>query len=114
MKSDLMRRDKKRNQDQALLHIMELFSTVLQEQLRRVTRGATVMRRREPNIPYRGGLPTVFDDVSPEEIKSDIQSAQQEVERVRIYCNEQLQTIGANFKVTPKYIPENPCKLLRI
>jgi len=114
--SALMRRDKKRNQDQALLHIMELFSTVLQEQLRRVTRGATVMRRGVPGAAPRRGLalPTVFTGVSPEEIKSDIQSAQQEVERVRIYCNEQLQKIGANFKVTPKYIPENPCKLLRI
>jgi hypothetical protein len=115
--SNLMRRDKKRCQDQALLHIMELFSTVLQEQLRRVTRGATVARRHGEGRfarPYTYTLPSAFDGVSKEEIKSDIQSAHQEVERVRLYCNEHLEKIGADFKVNSKYIPENPCKLMRI
>ena len=43
----LKRRNKKRQVTQAILHVMELFSTVLQEQIRYVTRGETAMTINE-------------------------------------------------------------------
>jgi hypothetical protein len=43
----LKRRNKKRQVTQAILHVMELFSTVLQEQIRYVTRGETAMTIHE-------------------------------------------------------------------
>ena len=110
LKSNLARRDKKRQQDQAVLHIMELFSTVLQEELRTIARDTTRLVR--PNhhraTQRRWDYPVKFDDVTAEEVKHDMDSALVKIERVRTYCNAQLVKIAQDFKVKAKVIPESP------
>ena len=119
LKSTLARRDKKRQQDQAVLHIMELFSTVLQEELRTIARGSPSLvwhRHADGRINYTPypHLPKKFDDVAAEEIKHDMESSLVKIERVRTYCNEQLLKIASDFKVMAKVIPEDPSTLMRV
>ena len=118
LKSTLARRDKKRQQDQAVLHIMELFSTVLQEELRTIARGTTgaVVGHLPPRINYTPypHLPKKFDDVTAEEIKHDMESSLVKIERVRTYCNAQLVKIAQDFKVKAKVIPENPSNMMYV
>ena len=119
LKSTLARRDKKRQQDQAVLHIMELFSTVLQEELRTIARGSPSLvwhRHADGRINYTPypHLPKKFDDVAAEEIKHDMESSLVKIERVRTYCNEQLLKIASDFKVMARVIPEDPSTLMRV
>jgi hypothetical protein len=119
LKSTLARRDKKRQQDQAVLHIMELFSTVLQEELRTIARDTTTLvyqRNRDGGINYNKPplLHDKFDDVAAEELKHDMESALVKIERVRTYCNEQLLKIAGDFKVMARVIPEDPSTLMRV
>jgi hypothetical protein len=119
LKSTLARRDKKRQQDQAVLHIMELFSTVLQEELRTIARGSPSLvwhRHADGRINYTPypHLPKKFDDVAAEEIKHDMESSLVKIERVRTYCNEQLLKIASDFKVMAKVIPYDPSTLMRV
>ena len=117
LKSNLARRDKKRQQDQAVLHIMELFSTVLQEELRTIARDTTRQVRRVDET--YGGFerwctPVKFDDVTAEEVKHDMDAALVKIERVRTYCNAQLVKIAQDFKVKAKVIPENPSNMMYV
>ena len=106
-KRTITRREKKRQQDQATLHVMELFSAVLQDQLRHITRGIIT-------LPYNEGLPHVLTSIPKETLLQDIQNAIQEIRRVRNYCNDELQKIADEFKVTGDFISENPCVMTRI
>ena len=106
-KSTITRREKKRQQDQATLHIMELFSAVLQDQLRHITRG-------EHLFELNGKISAVLRSLPKKELLQDIQNTIQEVGRVRDYCNDELQKIADEFKVTGDFISDNPCNMIRI
>ena len=106
LKSDLARRDKKRQQDQAVLHIMELFSTVLQEELRTIARDTTRLAR-EP-VHHNFVIPAKFDDVTADEVKRDMDASLVKIAGVRTYCNAQLVKIAQDFKVKANVIPERP------
>ena len=116
LKSTLVRRDKKRQQDQAVLHIMELFSTVLQEELRTIARGTTRLVAHAAaaygHAEAAFHLPKKFDVVTGEQIKHDMDAALVKIDNVRTYCNDQLVKIASDFKVMAKLIPEDPADLM--
>ena len=99
MKSTITRREKKREIEQSLLHIAELYSAVIQDQLFRITYG---FRRG----PTRTELPEDIKQKSWIEVKENIMEAIREVERMRQYCNNELEKIASDFKITQRFIPK--------
>lgn len=97
-KSRLARRNKKRKVDQEILHVLELFSAVLLDQLLHVCHGVT-------NIPDNSDVPSILLDLTPQQWMNNIRNAHLELNKVIDYCNLQFNIIGDNYKLTPKYIP---------
>ena len=99
MKSTISRREKKREIEQAMLHIAELYSAVIQDQLFRITYGFR-------NGPNRSELPQDIKQKSWVEVKENIMEAIREVERMRQYCNNELGKIASEFKIKQRTIPK--------
>lgn len=122
-KKSIIRKQKERLFHQAILHVLELYGTVLQEQLTYITMGITNFDRVHEenvndihifteyfhNIGYRARsrpgryqrrwiIPNQF--IGCDNIYWDlrVESAKNEIERVRNYCNVQLERIYTEYK----------------
>jgi len=102
LESIIARREKKREKEQAMLHVAELYAAVVQDQLLRITYGF----RNVYSTPGCRSLPDDIRRKAPKEVLQNILEAVSEVDRVRTYCNQQLDRIATNFKIKPRKIPE--------
>lgn len=120
VKKFITRDNKKRQQQQAMLHVAEIYNNTLNEQLREILMGETrcqVVRgpladagRAEDWLKWHD-LPESLIDFTSKQWEDRIHTARGEIERVREYCNEQLVNISRDYKTTPRRIPEHPYDL---
>jgi hypothetical protein len=101
----IARREKKREKEQEMLHVAELYAAVVQDQLLRITYGSRTVYPGALVAPNRR-LPDDIRRKAPKEVLQNILEAVSEVHRVRTYCNQQLERIATNFKIKPRFIPE--------
>lgn len=122
IKEDTLRKrlstlDKTRKWQQDVLHIIEIYGNILQEQLLHITMGITnlhtfIIERNNPpsvlpqNIKVVGGvrriIPPEFLDKTVEFWQKRVLNSLDEIERVRSYCNDELVSKCKQFK--KKYI----------
>ena len=109
VKQFITRDNKKRQQQQAMLHVAEIYNNTINEQLREILKGET--RCITTNTPGQYGLPLSLVGFTRKQWTDRIHKSYEEVERVRSYCNKQLVNISRDYKTTPRYIPEHPYDL---
>jgi len=117
VKKFITRDNKKRQQQQAMLHVAEIYNNTLNEQLREILNGETrcqVVREPPGQNPIgrtTHDLPVSLIGFTRKQWEDRIHTARDEIERVREYCNEQLVNISRDYKTTPRRIPEHPYDL---
>ena len=122
VKKFITRDNKKRQQQQAILHVAEIYNNTLNEQLREILNGETrCIAHTAPVAPTAEDewddptttylLPESLIGFTREQWQDRIHTARGEIERVREYCNEQLVNISRDYKTTPRHIPEHPYDL---
>ena len=113
--------DKTRKWEQDVLHIIEIYGNILQEQLLHITMGITNLRtfiteRNNPrsvlpqNVKIVGRvrkiIPPEFLDKTVDFWKKRVLNSLDEIERVRSYCNRELENKCKQFKRTYLLKPE--------
>lgn len=115
LKKKLSILDKKRKWQQDVLHIIEIYGNILQEQLLYITMGVThlqtfIIERNNPpsvlpqNVKLVGGVRRIIPDELLNKTvdfwKNRVRNSLDEIERVRSYCNVELQSKCKQFKKT--------------